>query len=371
MRGIILGRDINGDGIGDRIQIHTAIGRAAVVFDLEGEGGVSIAIGISGWGEDQFALVKLGFGDESTGTHRRAIECETSGPRHCGDLDPTQRIGRSISGIRQAKVGGRKRMASIFRNSDDLVGAVWCVVDRRDIEGDGVGDWVEIDPAVRRSTVIANLETKARVASAIGIGSRNEDQLAGGDIGGAHFVAVIHLILGNGRPIVFQLTRRRQGADLHRRQTVGAGSGSVIRRIRESEVGDGERMGAVFQQGEGFIRTVRGIVDRNDRDSHGVGISHGAAGPGVAVVAGDDGQGIGAVVVGRGRIGQAVQSGIDLGRRAADGHAGRAVVGQAGATTGDGAQGTVADADRGGQCIRGTGFIGIRGIADRDRIAVG
>ena len=59
-----------------------------------------------------------------------------------------------------------------------------------DIKGDGVGGGIKINTAIGGATVIANLESKASIASAIGVGCRSENQIA--EIGHGNFIPRRH-----------------------------------------------------------------------------------------------------------------------------------------------------------------------------------
>jgi len=70
-------RHVEGHGLGGRIQIRAAVGRAAVVLHLEGEAGVGAAIAVGGGGEGQIDL---------------ALRGEEVAARHCRDqLRPVRR----------------------------------------------------------------------------------------------------------------------------------------------------------------------------------------------------------------------------------------------------------------------------------------
>ena len=67
-------------------------------------------------------------------------------------------------------------------------------------------------------------------------------------------------------------------------------------------------------------RIDRRIVHRADGDGHGIGIGQRAAGSRVALVRGEDGEGVRAVVVACWRVDHAGQSRIDIGHRSGEHH---------------------------------------------------
>src|SRR5262249_42530017 len=108
---------------------------------------------------------------------------------------------------------------------------------------------------------------------------------------------------------------------------VGGGEGDLHARAAGIDVGDRDRVAvghaegqrAVLAHGLGGRHGVHGgVVDGVDGDGDGVGVAERAAGAGVALVVGGDGQVGGAVVVaGRGE-GQAVQHSVDVGLAAGE-----------------------------------------------------
>ena len=82
---------------GRRVEIHPAIGRAAVVLHLEGEAGVAVAVGIGRRRELQQPASDVGDttpnAPEDTAT---AIVGQRPGPRQRRDLHRQQRVGRVV-----------------------------------------------------------------------------------------------------------------------------------------------------------------------------------------------------------------------------------------------------------------------------------
>ncbi len=109
------------------------------------------------------------------------------------------------------------------------------------------------------------------------------------------------------------------------------------------------------------------IVDRRDGDGNGVAVGQGATGAGIAQVGGEHGQGIGPVVIGRGRIDQPVERRIDLRRRAGQGDTGAGVAGDSGTTAGNRRQGAVQHTDGGLQHI-GAAHTGVLQVGHSDGV---
>ena len=82
-----------------------AIGGAAVVLHLEGEGGVARAVGVGRRREHQQAGIDVGDADELARRHGDAVVGQAAGARQRGDLDRRQRIGRAVVRIAEAEVG--------------------------------------------------------------------------------------------------------------------------------------------------------------------------------------------------------------------------------------------------------------------------
>ena len=86
------------------IGVLSAIGVAAVVCDLEGEGGVVVAIGVCSWLEDEVA--DLGEINDLACNDGHSVEFEGASTGDGGDGDGLEGIVRSVEWICEAEVGG-------------------------------------------------------------------------------------------------------------------------------------------------------------------------------------------------------------------------------------------------------------------------
>jgi len=86
------------------IGVLSAIGVAAVVCDLEGEGGVVVAIGVRSWLEDEVA--DLGDSNDIAVIDGHSVEFEGASTGDGGDGDGLEGIVRSVVWICETEVGG-------------------------------------------------------------------------------------------------------------------------------------------------------------------------------------------------------------------------------------------------------------------------
>ena len=117
---------IEGHGVGRWIGINAAIGRAAVVLHLEGEGGIAITAGTGSWCETQ-ARQRTG-GNRSTGCNGNPIERERASGRCAGDQHSGQGIAISIT---ETEIRGAEVVETVLINGDGGVGSGRSVVGRR------------------------------------------------------------------------------------------------------------------------------------------------------------------------------------------------------------------------------------------------
>ena len=253
--------DIDADRVGRGIQINAAIGGAAVVAHLEGEGGVAVADHIRRWREGEGS--EAGSGDLLTGRDCGTTELQGACSRQAGEDHALQAIGPRRAGgvdrVGEAEIGRRERIGAVFSGGDCAVGTGRRIVHRGDIEADRVGREIQIDAAIGGAAVIAHPEGEGGNGAAVGIcrwrvGEGREagcsDFLTGSDCGASEQQAAC----------------ARQAGDDHAHQAVGPGCASGICWIGEAEIGRREAVGSVFQGGDGLVGAGGGVVHRADRD---------------------------------------------------------------------------------------------------------
>ena len=157
-RGVERGGDIDRDRFRRRIQVDTAIGRAAVVLHLEHEQRVGAPEPFGGRGELEFAVREVGERDHLTRGDRDIVVFQTAGQRQRRDLHREQTVRRTIVWIGEAEIRRRKNVVRVRGHRDRLGRAGGrvihrCHVDRhrrrRPAAAAGVDH--EIKPAARRA----------------------------------------------------------------------------------------------------------------------------------------------------------------------------------------------------------------------------
>ena len=287
-RWIIDRGDIKADRVGRWIQIDAAIGGAAVIAHLEGEGGNGTAIGVGRWCVGEGA--EASGSDFLTGDNGDTAETQGACTRQAGEDHALQAVGSGgasgICGIGEAEIGRREAVGGVFQGGDGLVGAGGGVVHRREREGDGVGRGIEITAAACGAAVVAHLEGERGNPIAVGVGRWDVGER--GKIGGEDL-----LCGGYGDATKLQVARSWQGRDDDALQAVRAGGPGGIGGIGETEIGRTEGIDAVFEGGDGFVAAGRRLVDRGDIDADrvGRGIQINATIGGAAVVAHLEGEG--------------------------------------------------------------------------------
>ena len=130
------------------------------------------------------------------------------------------------------------------------------IVDRREVERDGVRRLVEVLAAIGRAAVVLHLEREAAVRRAAGVGRAGEQQFAERDVADQH-----ELTGRDGQTIQGQRAVRRQGRNPDRQEGVRRG----VLRIGEAEVGHRKRVGLVLVDvADRLVRAGRGMMlDRN------------------------------------------------------------------------------------------------------------
>src|SRR5262249_7617718 len=122
------------------------------------------------------------------------------------------------------------------------------VVDRGDGEVDLVRGRVGVDPRIGGAAVVLDHEAEPEVAlGPVLVLVPAEDEVAGGDVGGAAEAAA-----ADRNAVQQQTAVRNRGAD-------HAGKGIAVG-IGEAEVGGGQRVGLVLVDGDGLVRARRRVV---------------------------------------------------------------------------------------------------------------
>src|SRR5437660_676545 len=109
--------------------------------------------------------------------------------------------------------------SGVFQGGDRAVGAGRGVVDRGDVDRQGVGALVGVYAAVGRAPVVLHLEGEGGVGAAFPFTTLFRSQLVGGDVGDRDELAG-----GDGHAVVLEAPGAGQGGDLHGGQGVGRGA---------------------------------------------------------------------------------------------------------------------------------------------------
>ena len=136
-RSVVHRCDVEGDGVGTLVKIDTAVGRAAVILDLEGEAGVSRTVGVGRRRKDQISQV--GQRHNISRRYRGTAQSKSPRSRHSGDLDSSQTVGRAVIRIGKAEVGDGKGVTAVFKDRDGIVSSRRSIVDRSDAHRQRVG----------------------------------------------------------------------------------------------------------------------------------------------------------------------------------------------------------------------------------------
>ena len=156
-------------------------------------------------------------------------------------------------------MSGIENKRRILDRRHGFVGAGRFVVDRTDVDVDGVRCLVEVHPAVGRATVILDLESEARVLAAVGVlvGRRRERQFVQIDIRQRDEVA------GRDRHSVeFQRAIHRKRADLD----AAEGVGRTVAGVGEAKIGRRQQQRLVLVDRQRVVRPRGRVVDRTDVD---------------------------------------------------------------------------------------------------------
>ena len=292
-RGVIQGRgDVDRHAVGGLIEVHAAIGDAAVILHLEGE--IAEARARTGAGRiDQLVGGDVRNQDKIAGIDGDAIVLQHAARGHGGDLDRQEIV--AVMDVAEAELRRREGVAGVRRHGEAVVGAGRGVIHRIDGDGHGVGGRIGVHAAIADAAVILDLEGEGGRAMEIGVGRK--DQLVGGDVADQNGVARI-----DGDAIVLEHAVGRNGGDLDGREIV------AVMGVAEAEIRRREDISGVFIGGDGGVRSRRRVIHRIDRDGHGVGGLVGilAAAHHAAIILHLEGEGGGAMEIGVGRKDQLV-----------------------------------------------------------------
>ena len=133
-------------------------------------------------------------------------------------------------------------------------------VDARDVDGDRPGGRIGVDPSVRGSAVVLNLEGETGVGRLNHVRGRREGQQTAGDVGGTNGLAD-----RDRGAIVLQCSCRRPCRDLHREQRIRS---RAIVGIREAEVGARQGISNIFQCRHRTRCSHRCVVDTGDGETN-------------------------------------------------------------------------------------------------------
>ena len=252
-RRVVDRRDVNRDGVGRLVKVDTAVGRAAVIFHLEGEVRVARAVGVAHRCIDHFAGYDVCDGNEVTSRHCCAVQTQRASCCHRSDLDLIQQVRRTVAAIAKAEVCCRQRVRRVFIRGDGLVGARRRIIHRGDAQRQSV-----CAGAIGRPVI--DLESDRRVIRTVGVGAARVAEFAVSDIGRTDGLVQRHV-----RPVcavaaVLQFAQALQRRDLHARNRRGFDV-AVGSEVRQRQHG-----GRVFEYRCRVIGRHRRIVHRGDGD---------------------------------------------------------------------------------------------------------
>ena len=119
---------VESDGVGGGVGIDAAIENAAIVADLEGEGGNTGAIVVEGGSPGEIG--NLGERDHLASSDGNAGQRQGAAGRHSGDGDRLQRV--AFDGIAEAEIGRREGVGRVFGGRKCGIGARGRVIHRID-----------------------------------------------------------------------------------------------------------------------------------------------------------------------------------------------------------------------------------------------
>ena len=245
-------RDVEGQGVGHRVQVAATVGRSAVVAQLEAEAGMPGAMGVLGRGEDQLAGVDGRAADELPPRHCGAVELQAAGTLKVREHDARERIAVDVG---EAEVRGRQHARRVFQDRERGVRSR-----RRGVGGGGdEAHVVEDDDAVGAAQA-QQVEAQQRLAALQALGQLHEvgaaaifiDLLAhaGGEALGAVGLQVQERVAAAERHTSCRAQQGGAGARVEKRHLEGVARARAVAhqaagRQRESErsVGGAEREG--------------------------------------------------------------------------------------------------------------------------------
>ena len=160
-RRVVHREDVDGHHVGRRIEVHPAVGRAAVVAHLERERGVRRPERVERGLEPEIAGGDVRQTDLRAGGKAGPGQRQAAGGRQRGDHHRLQRVGRRVVRVGEAEVGRRERQLRVLVGRHRRVRPGRRVVPRRDVDGERVRRRVEIHAAVGGPPVVAHLEREA------------------------------------------------------------------------------------------------------------------------------------------------------------------------------------------------------------------
>ena len=149
------------------IQIHAAVGSAAIVLHLESKRGVRRAVFVCVREELQASGHDVRYRNELTGCYVDAVQLQLAVRRDGGDLHCEERVRGRVVRISKTEVGCRERVRRVFISSNGVVRAGRFVINGCDVNGHRVGRRIKVNATRSRAAVILHLESEACVGSAI------------------------------------------------------------------------------------------------------------------------------------------------------------------------------------------------------------
>src|SRR5437588_395437 len=98
-----------------------AVEGAAVVLDLEGEGGVAGPVGVGRRGEDQLAGGDVGGRDEVPGAHGGAVVGQGPGGFYCGILRPPRSTLFPYTTLFRSELAGAEDVGAVLQRAHGVV----------------------------------------------------------------------------------------------------------------------------------------------------------------------------------------------------------------------------------------------------------
>ncbi len=247
-------RDVDGERVGDGIEIDAAAGSPGIA-DTESEA-VRGRAGVRRIDQDADRARR----DLLVDDHRRAAAVKRSVGGQRGEDDPGETMRRRVVRIGKSEIGQGECARGFLERGDAAVGAEGRVADGRHIDGEGVRRLIGVDAAVGGAAIVFHLEGEGRIAGAVGVGRGREHETA--EAAGRNF-----LTGGHGAARKGQRAGRRQRRDDDAVQRIGR---RVIG-IGEAEIGRREGVGCVLVDGGRAVGPGGGVVDGRHAERQRVG----------------------------------------------------------------------------------------------------